>query len=493
MLFLAYWSEGIRDKLNKLQQREETDAFANFMMLTATDVRLIPIVTLTDQLSLQQASQALRQQQASAGLVHLPDKELGIITTTDLLNAFTDYEPEHYPLLSQLAKPKLVCMQQDDHLFKALVLMTEHNLSHIVIMHQQPIGILPQKTLLGALANQSVMMGQQLEQAQTLKDLHPIQQGLTSLIQSLHYKGVKPRFIAELVSSLNRVLFRKISLLIRPASLAECDYALLIMGSEGRQEQILRTDQDNALIWLGNPDSQQIKHWASAMHGALAELGFPDCPGNIMMTNPLWQQSLDSLLKQVHEWMHQPSNQSMMYLSILLDADTAAGNAELTQRLLAQVKSAVANNQAFMGHFAKSALEFETPLGLFSQFKTTKQGQLDLKKGGLFPIVHGARVLMCEHSLIASTTHERLMALANTRTLSQSFASELLEAFDFMQQLRLHQQLTSLSLEQPIDNQIHVDSLSHLQKDLLKDSFKLVDQFKNLLNHHYKLNRTART
>jgi CBS domain-containing protein len=142
-----------------------------------------------------------------------------------------------------------------------------------------------------------------------------------------------------------------------------------------------------------------------------------------------------------------------------------------------------------MGHFAKSALEFETPLGLFSQFKTNKQGQLDLKKGGLFPIVHGARVLMCEHNLTASTTHERLMALANTRILSQSFASELVEAFDFMQQLRLHQQLTSLSVEQPINNQIHVDSLSHLQKDLLKDSFKLVDQLKNLLNHHYKLNQ----
>jgi CBS domain-containing protein len=191
----------------------------------------------------------------------------------------------------------------------------------------------------------------------------------------------------------------------------------------------------------------------------------------------------------VHEWMHQPSNESTMYLSILLDADTAAGNAELTQRLLAQVKSAIANNRAFMGHFAKSALEFETPLGLFSQFKTNKQGQLDLKKGGLFPIVHGARVLMCEHNLTASTTHERLMALANTRILSQSFASELVEAFDFMQQLRLHQQLTSLSVEQPINNQIHVDSLSHLQKDLLKDSFKLVDQLKNLLNHHYKLNQ----
>lgn len=460
------------------------------MMLTASDVNLIPVVALSDALSLQQASKSLRAHQASAGLVIMGDQSHGIITTTDLLNAFTDYEPNDYPLLSQLAKRKLVSMQQDDHLFKALVLMTEHNLSHIVILRQQqPIGILPQKTLLGALANQSVMMGQQLEQAQSLDDLQQIQQGLTSLIRSLHHKGVNPRFIAELVSSLNRALFRKISQLTQPASLATLDYAMLIMGSEGRQEQILRTDQDNALIWRGNPEAKEVKCWTTAMHDALTDLGFPDCPGNIMMINPLWRQSLDSLLAQVHDWMHQPTSESMMYLSILLDADTATGNAQLTQHLLTQVKSAVASNRAFMGHFAKSALEFETPLGLFSQFKTNKQGQLDLKKGGLFPIVHGARVLMCEHNLTATTTHERLMALGNTRTLSQSFASELVEAFDFMQQLRLHQQLTNLSLEQTIDNQISINSLSHLQKDLLKDSFKLVNQFKNLLNHHYKLNQ----
>lgn len=488
--FFAYWSAGIRDKLARLQQREQTDAFANFMMLTAADVPLLPIVSLSDDFSLQQASKALRAQQASAGLVKLDDASLGIITTTDLLNAFTDHESGAYPLLSQLAKRQLVSMQQEDHLFKALVLMTEHNLSHIVILRQQqPMGILPQKTLLGALANQSVMMGQQLEQAQTLDDLQPIQQGLTALIRSLHHKGVNPPFIAELVSSLNRALFRKISQLTRPASLASLDYAVLIMGSEGRQEQILRTDQDNALIWQGDADASQTKLWAQAMHDALADLGFPDCPGNIMMINPLWQQSLTHLMAQVTEWMHQATSESMMYLSILLDADTAAGNAQLTQSLLQQVKAAVASNRAFMGHFAKSALEFETPLGLFSQFKTNKQGQLDLKKGGLFPIVHGARVLMCEHPITATTTHERLSALGETRTLSASFASELVEAFDFMQQLRLNEQLIALEQEAEINNLISVDRLSHLQRDLLKDSFKLVDQFKNLLNHHYKLNQ----
>ncbi|HQR83201.1 MAG TPA: putative nucleotidyltransferase substrate binding domain-containing protein, partial [Thiotrichales bacterium] len=148
-----------------------------------------------------------------------------------------------------------------------------------------------------------------------------------------------------------------------------------------------------------------------------------------------------------------------------------------------------ASNRAFMGHFAKSALQFETPLGLFSQFKTNKQGQLDLKKGGLFPIVQGARVLMCEHNITATTTHERLIALGATRTLSSGFASELVEAFDFMQQLRLNEQLIALEQEAEINNLIMVDRLSHLQKDLLKDSFKLVDQFKNLLNHHYKLNQ----
>jgi CBS domain-containing protein len=180
----------------------------------------------------------------------------------------------------------------------------------------------------------------------------------------------------------------------------------------------------------------------------------------------------------------------MMTLSILLDADTAAGNNQLTDSLLNRVRSKINENRQFLAHFAKSALQFETPLGFFSHFITEKQDErrlLDLKKGGIFPIVHGVRVLACEQQINTKTTHQRLQALGETKLMEANFASELSEALDFMQQLRLNSQLNALSMEESIHNRIEPDELNHLQRDMLKDAFKLVDQFKSLLSHHYKL------
>ena len=245
------------------------------------------------------------------------------------------------------------------------------------------------------------------------------------------------------------------------------------------------------MIWQEDAvDPIVMRDWAERVHDALAELGFPDCPGNIMMINPIWRQSLTDMMATATDWIYHPTPDSMMNLAILLDADTAVGNTQLNQQLQDRLHLLMREQQHFLAHFAKSMLQFDTPLGMFSQFITEKhqdQRWLDLKKGGIFPIVHGVRVLACEQQIRAKTTHERLIALGNTRLMDQSFASELSEALDVMLQLRLTQQLQALEAEQPIHNQIVPEQLNHLQRDLLKDSFKLVDRFKSLVSHHYRL------
>lgn len=488
--FFAHWHATIQSKRAALQQQEHHSQFANFMMLTAQDVTLLPYLHLEDSHDLRYASAQLRAHHTTAALVTQANQQWAILTTTDLLNALTDYDAAHYPKLSDIANPNLISIAHDAHLFRALVLMTEHHLSHIVVTQdQQPIGFLHQKTLLGALANQSFMLGKQLEQAQQLHELKPVQYQLNAMIRSLHDKGIKARLIAELVSSLNRTLLKKVCQLCQPKALAQLDYAFIVLGSEGRQEQLLRTDQDNALLWQGEADLALIQQWAEAIHTALSELGFPDCPGHIMITNPLWRQPLNQFIEQVQLWTYHPSQESMMYLSILLDADTISGNTQITQTLIQAARRAIMNSHGFLGHFAKSALEFDTPLGFFSQLKTESGYLIDIKKGGLFPIIHGARVMACELDIPHNNTYERLQSLGNTRLLSRHFADELIEAFDFMQQLRLHQQLTALEQEQPINNQIDISILSPLQIDLLKDCLKLVNRFKEQLHHHYKLHQ----
>lgn len=488
--FKAHWTASLQDKRLALSEQNQANSLSDFMMAQTQDAWLCPIITLAGNTSLREAAQALRASQCTAALVERNGQKKAIVTTNDLLNAFTDHEANAYPKLSDIATPNPIAIDAQDYLFNALLAMTEHNISHLLVTQkQQPIGILQQKTLLAVFANQSVLIAQQIERASSIEELIKSNDTLTLLIRTLHTKGVKPRLIGDLVSTLNRRLFRKISALTQPSDYSP-NFALLSLGSEGRQEQILRTDQDNALIWADDTPSDIMQHWAQAIHDALAQLGFPDCPGNIMITNPLWRQPLESLIQTARDWINHPTPEGMMHLSILLDADTTAGNAELTQELLTRVRALINDNRQFLAQFAKGVLQFDTPLGIFSRFVTEKENKhrlLDLKKGGIFPIVHGTRVLACEQQIRAQSTHQRLIALGDTKLMEASFASELTEALDFMQQLRLHSQLLALETEANIDNRIEPELLNHLQRDMLKDAFKLVDQFKALLNHHYKL------
>jgi len=488
--FKAHWTASLQDKRQALNEQNQTNNLSDFMMAHTRDAWLCPILTLAADTSLRSAAAALRKAECTAALVELPNAQHAIITSNDLLYAFTDFDPEQHPIVADIATPNPIAIDANDYLFNALLAMTEHNINHLLVTHQQkPIGILQQKTLLGVFANQSVLIAQQIERAKSIAELVKTNDTLTLLIRTLHNKGVKPRLISELVSTLNRRLIRKVTTLTQPTTQAP-DFALLILGSEGRQEQILRTDQDNALIWADDTPCDTMQQWSEAIHDALAQLGFPDCPGNIMVTNPLWRQTFESLISTARDWIHHPTPEGMMYLSILLDADTAAGSHQLTQQLLTRVRAMINDNRQFLAHFAKGALQFETPLGIFSHFITEKQDDhrwLDLKKGGIFPIVHGVRVLACEQHIAAQTTHQRLLALGETKLMEASFASELSEALDFMQQLRLNSQLNALTLEEDTHNRIEPDELNHLQRDMLKDAFKLVDQFKLLLNHHYKL------
>lgn len=487
--FKAHWTASLQEKRHALQMQSQTRALSDFMMASAEDTWLCPIIRFAQDTPLRQVASALREAHCTAGLVTVSEQEHAIITTNDLLNAFIDHDSHALPSLMNIATRNPITLKKDDYLFNALLTMTEHNISHLLVVdQQQPIGILQQKTLLSAFANQSVLIAQQMERANSLEDLIKTNDTLILLIRTLHAKGVKPRLIADLVSSLNRRLLSHLARLTLPPT--ETDFALLILGSEGRKEQILRTDQDNALIWQGTADDSYLREWSERLHQALNRLGFPDCPGNIMITNPLWRQSLTALLHTAQDWIYHPSNDSMMNLAILLDADTAVGNAQLTQQLRSKLYQLMLEQKQFLAHFAKSALQFETPLGIFSQFiteKHEKHRQLDIKKGGIFPIVHGARVLACEQQIDAQTTHQRLLALGQTRLLDKGFATELAEALDFMQQLRLNQQLLAFETESHITNHIDPEQINHLQRDMLKDSFKLVDRFKSLLSHHYKL------
>jgi CBS domain-containing protein len=222
---------------------------------------------------------------------------------------------------------------------------------------------------------------------------------------------------------------------------------------------------------------------------ALLEFGYPPCPGKIMVTNPYWRRSLSEFKAQIDQWIDRPDEESFMYFSIFFDAEAVAGETALNRELKTYIFSRFdARNDIYMAHFAKLALLFETPVGIWSSL-LHKDRHIDIKKAGIFPMVQGARSLALKYRVEELSTVERIKELARRQILDEAFARELVEAFDALSTLRLGAQLRAIDAGKAPDNTIHRDELSKIQRDLLRDSLEIVERFKHFITRHFELDR----
>jgi len=264
---------------------------------------------------------------------------------------------------------------------------------------------------------------------------------------------------------------------------------LVIMGSEGRQEQLLRTDQDNALI-IANDCTEDFESYMYDFNTALQEIGFPQCLGNVMVTNSYWRRNVKSFHTLIDEWMDGLNEENLQSLSIFLDAKAIAGDENLLLHVKDYLYACFDGYTDTLAHIAKSALVFDTPVSHLFGFvygSDEHKRELDIKKGGIFAIVHGVRTLALEYKLEQTNTIERIKELNNRGLFDKEFATELMEAFDTLLSIRLHYQLKQAN---PLEsnNYINPKKLEKIERDLLKESFKVVNTFKKFLSFHFHLN-----
>jgi CBS domain-containing protein len=264
--------------------------------------------------------------------------------------------------------------------------------------------------------------------------------------------------------------------------------SLLVMGSEGRGEQTIKTDQDNALVIADDIDAKLFTEPMILFNSSLEQIGFPKCPGDVMVSNEFWRKNVRNFKADIQEWSHSMEEEKLQNLSIFIDAKCVAGNVCYFDELRMYMYENFSHREDVLAHLAKAVLHFETPLTLFSGFVLEKEhnNKLDLKKGGLFAIVHGIRVLAFEHKIKLTNTVERIKELNNKGIIDKNFAEELIESFDTISSIRLIALLESKDFHE--ENYINPQKLSKNQRDLLKDSFKIVNKFKKFMSFHYHLN-----
>jgi len=248
----------------------------------------------------------------------------------------------------------------------------------------------------------------------------------------------------------------------------------------------LKTDQDNGLILDDALDWPDVGSAMRRMTDTLVTLGYPPCPGNIMVSNPEWVGSVSQWQARIVRWAAARDGDSLMNLAIMLDAHAVAGNPSLLARVRQTLFEHCASDELLLSYFARAALRFSTPLTLFGSLKKPQHG-IDIKKGGIFPIVHGVRTMALERRITVTSTFARLEALVDDGRLKRRFADDVGEALSLFTELRLKRQLAAPTADGQSRDRVVVQTLSSLERDLLREALHIVKDLKQRLSHRYHL------
>jgi CBS domain-containing protein len=247
----------------------------------------------------------------------------------------------------------------------------------------------------------------------------------------------------------------------------------------------MRTDQDNGLI-LSEPVPQaDLEDFRGKFTAALERFGFPPCPGNVMVRNPDWSKTVEDFRADFRRWLVLRDADAFMNIAIFYDAEAVAGDPEWLAITKAELAEMMCAEPVMLAHFARAADQFASPIGLFNNLVVDKAhgAALDLKKGGIFPIVHGVRSLAIQHKLTETGTAARIERLADLGVLGRETARELVEALRYLMTLKLDAELAAVegsSLVRPAE-------LSTMERDLLRDALQIVKKFREYLRRHFNL------
>jgi CBS domain-containing protein len=418
-------------------------------------------------------------------------ERIGMFTTTDLRDALLGPVAPDKLAVREVAKFELITLPADAELVDALLAMIHHRVHRILVKEgDEVLGILSQLDLMGFVSNQSHLIALQVQQATTVDELKAAMAQQEGLVAVLHRGGMRIEIIAGLVSELNSQVFARLWAFVAPADLVR-NSCLIVMGSEGRGEQILKTDQDNALLLRDGYVHRDLAGVTQRFSEALLSFGYPVCPGHIMVTNPLWCQPVASFKDAIREWLYGPGVDGPMNFAIFMDARAVTGDASLLREARDYAARILTGSDAFFSRFASAVDQFSATSGGWWSRLTALRGRdeqvFDLKKLGTFPIVHGVRALALEHRLDALGTVDRLQKLAERQAVSQDLVRDLVEALHFLMTLKLRNNLRQLQLGQPVDNLVALSSLGSLDRDRLKDSLVIIKRFRQHLGLHFKL------
>lgn len=405
----------------------------------------------------------------------------GIFTRQDVIGRVVlPGLPLDTPIAAVMTTP-LITLDAQASAAEAMLLMASRGIRHVPVMRDGRLaGVVTERDLF-VLQRQSMRaIGDAIGTARSVEALARAAADIRAWSGALVAQGVAAGFVTRLISRLNDQLTgRVVGLEAEQRGIAIGQACWLALGSEGREEQTIATDQDNGLVLpdgAGPAQRDRMLGFADAVNRALDACGYPLCQGGIMASNPRWCLEASEWRALFDGWIDRGDPDSLLAANIFFDFRALAGDGSLASALRDHVTQRAAANPRFLKQMSDNALRNGPPPswtgGLIGQLLGGESAHIDLKLHGTAPFVDGARVLALAHGLRETGTAERFEALARAGVLQAGETRSWIDAFQFLQSLRLRQQQEHADRSPRNPNLIDPQTLSTLDRRILKEAFR---------------------
>lgn len=484
----------------KLQPRpEEGLRLFNFPI---KEVIKRPMETISADASIQQAAAGMSESKIGSLLVTDANGDVvGIITDNDLRNKVVAKGVDPIASVDNIMSSPVKTISEEAICFDALVEMMHSQTHHLAVKGEKGItGVISAHDIMVDQGDSPISLYREIVAQKIIAGLYPLSLKTPLIVRALILEGAKANDVTRMISILNdHIVSRVISLLDQEVGPAPYPFCWLTMGSEGRQEQTFKTDQDNALIYETPPEGWDyvkdaklfFRRFGNLAIKHLEACGYPLCKGEIMASNPKWRKPYVVWRNYFDNWMNAPEPQAVLHATIFFDFRSGYGERELAERLRDYVVRHAPTRSIFLMHLARDCMSTKSPLSFFKNFLVEKDGKyknrLDLKTRGLVPFVDFARVMALRHGLRETNTLARIQTLGKNGLIPEGLYADIREAYEFQMQIRLVHQLQLIENGQQPDNYIDPAELSDREKQTLKEAFEVINALQGYLKSEFRV------
>jgi CBS domain-containing protein len=423
---------------------------------------------------------------------------VGVVTDNDLRTKVTATGYDILKPVSEIMTSPLITVPVQSLVFETMLKLMQKNIKHVAITDSKDkvVGVITNRDLLSAQGQSPFFIVREISQARFVNQLAQIYRQVPKLVQALINTGAKAQNVSRFLTTVADAILQKlIGFAIEEMGPPPAKFVFMILGSEGRMEQTLKTDQDNAIIIedLPAPKAKEALRYFSSfsekVSGWLDEVGYAFCKGDVMAKNPKWCQPLSVWKKYFSKWIHTAQPEALLQASIFFDFKGAYGDIDLVDELRAYLFESLAGWPGFFRHLAENAMYFTPPIGFFRNFLVASKGEhrdsFDIK-AAMQPVVDYARIYALNNRIAETNTLGRLRELLEQKIISATQYQELDTVYSYLMQQRLVRQVKAVIEENgKPDNYINPKKLSRIEQTTLKEIFKRIEKFQAKLNFDF--------